>query len=30
MKLVEQKTGQWNQEDRLDLARLLVKGGVLK
>lgn len=27
MKLMQQKVGQWNNEDRLELAKLLVKGG---
>lgn len=27
MKLEEQKNGRWNEDDRLELARLLIKGG---
>lgn len=27
MRLIEQKAGRWNEEDRLELSRLLIKGG---
>jgi hypothetical protein len=27
MKFTEQRDGHWTEQDRLDLARLLVKGG---